>query len=197
VAQRQQRNAPAIQFFSSRGFPGFFGIFRPLAFQAHLAAGALVMPPAVVWLVAGAVDRQRLDAQLQQPLLREHLGQQVQHAAGRPRFEDHPEGAPQRVVARRLAQADVGQPVRRVAQNPLGLAVAEPQPLPHDQAGEQLRQRELVPAEAPEAANSRCTPPHTSRMRGTAPATMSRSAPCWPGVLRRSAPGEARRPRPR
>src|SRR5678815_5836354 len=49
-------------------------------------------------------------------------------------------------MVRGAGHADEGQPVRRVAEQRLGLAVAEAELLADDQAAEQLREREVVAA---------------------------------------------------
>jgi hypothetical protein len=119
-------------------------ILRFAALALDAAAAAIVVQRAMMLLVAGAVDGQRLAAQLQQLAPGEQRREQVEHAAAAPRRQQRIEGAPQRVVIRRVRQPDLRQPRRRVRKQRFGASKAQGEELAHNQADEELRQGEVV-----------------------------------------------------
>ena len=126
----------------TRATTALLGIFGP-----HPATGVLatpfVMPADMVRFIAGAVHRQRVSVQMQQPLLRRPLHQQVQYPVHAPPTQQIPGRPAQRVVVGNPSQLDLSAPVGAIAQQRLGSAVASLQLLLHDQAGKQLWQGEV------------------------------------------------------
>ena len=127
-------------------FAALFRFFGPHPL-AGLAAPSLVVAADVVRLEVRAVDRQRLGREAEDPRDRGPLGDPVQELARRPGPQQERGGPLQRVVVGDAAQADVLAPVLTVAQDRLGPAVAALEQLLDRQAGEQLRQGEVLAGE--------------------------------------------------
>src|SRR5580765_6468723 len=71
--------------------------------------------------------------------------------------------AAERVVIRRFAHPDLAAPLRRVTQQRFGLTIALTLVFPDDQTREQLRQREVVAAEAAGIFRQRFASEHERR----------------------------------
>ena len=104
------------------------------------------MPADVAALEHAAVQRDRLDTPLDQPLRLGPGGLLVEHPVHQPALDQPSERAAERVVVGRAFKADVRQPREAVGQQRLGSAVAFLLMLTQHQAGEQLGLGEAVAA---------------------------------------------------
>ena len=110
------------------------------------------MPADVAALEHAAVQRDRLDTPLDQPLRLGPGGLLVEHPVHQPALDQPSERAAESVVVGSAFKADVRQPVKAVGQQRLGSAIALLLMLTQDQTGEKLRLGEAVAATEPAGA---------------------------------------------
>jgi hypothetical protein len=99
-------------------------------------------------LEAGAVHRQWLTRKTQQTGRGEVPGEPVQRAIDASFLKNQAERAPQRVMIRRDAQADVLQPGRTVPQELFRASITEAEELTQNQTGKELGERKGVARES-------------------------------------------------